>query len=306
MTFGNSCKQMCVLAMMLSTANGQHTVRNSNLYSGDIYLNPAEEDTVTGRTASVQTTAVSGPGKVHLEFLWEPVGAWVDLIGSQLRYPPAFLEWLPTTLGSWTTQKDTVVTYTCPNEPGVIEVCDAWVFFYNCAGCDPALQGGLPGLLQLSNDWERTNCGPSFTNGISPTLHKMKSFRSQLAPGESISFQLPGDAQFLAFGIDRFGVDCGKFDDASTCVATTNGRCKWDAANTKCMNQDCSGGQGQGPAQQCTECPADNLPQWCPGHWSGPLCDMCLLPYGGANCDECAPGLGVYPLCGGGGGGGFM
>ena len=302
---------MCALTLMLSAAvadipvneNGEHTTHGSNLVAGEISVELAGG---AGRTAAVQTTAVSGPGKVHLEFLWEPVGAWVDLIGSQLRYPPAFLEWLPTTLGSWTTQKDTVVTYTCPNEPGVIEVCDAWVFFYNCAGCDPALQGGLPGLLQLSNDWERTGCGPSFTNGISPTLHKMKSFRSQLAPGESISFQLPGDAQFLAFGIDRFGVDCGKFGDASTCVATTNGRCKWDAANTKCMNQDCSGGQGQGPAQQCTECPADNLPQWCPGHWSGPLCDMCLLPYGGANCDECAPGLGVYPLCGGGGGGGFM
>ena len=200
----------------------------------------------------------SAPG-LHVTLLSSGVDAWPNLDGSTLRDVPPFMRLMPTTLANWDMESGTKVKFSCPNEPSLIEVCDAWVFFYSCPqSCVTTYQGGLQGQLAALPGWERTQCAPSFwTNAPGMTfVHPMASFRMQLAPGQSTEFDLLGDAEFLAFGIDSNGVDCTKHLDQNTCPVA-GGRCKWDVDSGMCMNQDCKGRFG--PPPPCRECPWQGL-----------------------------------------------
>ena len=193
----------------------------------------------------------------HMTLLSSGVGAWPDLDGSTLRDVPPFMRLMPTTLANWDMATGTTVKFSCPNEPSLIEVCDAWVFFYSCPqSCVTKYQGGVQGQLAALPGWERTQCAPSFwTNAPGMTfVHPMASFRMQLSPGESTQFDLLDDAEFLAFGIDSNGEDCTKYMDENTCPVA-GGRCKWEteAGAGVCLNQNCKGRFG--PPPPCRECP---------------------------------------------------
>ena len=201
----------------------------------------------------------SSASGLHVTLLSSGVDAWPDLDGSTLRDVPPFMRLMPTTLGNWDMVSGTKVKFSCPNEPYLIEVCDAWVFFYSCPqSCVTTYQGGLQGQLAALPGWERTQCAPSFwTNAPGMTfVHPMASFRMQLAPGESTEFDLLDNAEFLAFGIDSNGVDCTKFKDEPSCPVSGS-RCKWDAEVSVCLNQNCKGRFG--PPPPCRECPWEGL-----------------------------------------------
>ena len=197
----------------------------------------------------------------HMTLLSSGVGAWPDLDGSTLRDVPPFMRLMPTTLANWDMATGTTVKFSCPNEPSLIEVCDAWVFFYSCPqSCVTTYQGGLQGQLAALPGWERTQCAPSFwTNAPGMTfVHPMASFRMQLSPGESTQFDLLGNAEFLAFGVDSNGVDCTKYVDESSC-SVAGGRCRWEteAGAGVCLNQNCKGRFG--PPPPCRECPWEGV-----------------------------------------------
>ena len=219
--------------------------------------------TVT-RPPTPSSDAVSASLPIHLEFLssagnpaWPDISAPTVVPGARLQDPPAHLRLLPTTLSNWDLAAGTEVTYSCPNEPSLIDVCDAWVFFYACPqSCVRTYQGGLPGLLAVTPGWERTQCAPRFTTGAPGTsfVHPMGSFRKQLAPGTSTTFTLPANAEFVAFGIDKDGVDCTQHLTVGACPVA-GGRCTWDGSS--CKNNNCQGRYG--PPPPCTECPWEGL-----------------------------------------------
>ena len=207
---------------------------------------------------------VSASLPIHLEFLssagnpaWPDISAPTVVPGARLQDPPAHLRLLPTTLSNWDLPAGTEVTYSCPNEPSLIDVCDAWVFFYACPqSCVRTYQGGLPGLLAVTPGWERTQCAPRFTTGApgASFVHPMGSFRKQLAPGASTTFTLPANAEFVAFGIDKDAVDCTQHLTVGACPVI-GGRCTWDGSS--CKNNNCQGRYG--PPPPCTECPWKGL-----------------------------------------------
>eukprot|EP01061_Rhynchopus_euleeides_P003970 TRINITY_DN1327_c0_g1_i1.p1 TRINITY_DN1327_c0_g1~~TRINITY_DN1327_c0_g1_i1.p1 ORF type:complete len:285 (+),score=75.43 TRINITY_DN1327_c0_g1_i1:85-855(+) len=199
---------------------------------------------------------VQSPPPVALVLLADGVDAWPDLMGAKLHDHPAFMELLPTTLGQWRLPFGTGVKYTCPDSTKIADVCDAWVFFYTCPQvCSSTYQGGLPGKLMLEG-WERTQCAPRFVTGAgSGFKHPMGGLRIQLARGETVRFELPGTAEFVAFGIDKDGMRCHTYLDASTCPVST-GRCAWrDGA---CKLVDCRS-TAAGPGLPCPECPWEGV-----------------------------------------------
>ena len=223
-----------------------------------------QDGTVTLTEGGLITQAVSASLPIHLEFLssagnpaWPDISAPTVVPGARLQDPPAHLRLLPTTLSNWDLAAGTEVTYSCPNEPSLIDVCDAWLFFYACPqSCVRTYQGGLPGLLAVTPGWERTQCAPRFTTGAPGTsfVHPMGSFRKQLAPGASTTFTLPANAEFVAFGIDKDGVDCTQHLTVGACPVA-GGRCTWDGSS--CKNNNCQGRYG--PPPPCTECPWEGL-----------------------------------------------
>ena len=231
------------------------------LCHGDPATTPVDDATVVltaGMLPGEEGVSASLP--IHLEFLssagnpaWPDISAPRVLPGARLQDPPAHLRLLPTTLSNWDLAAGTEVTYSCPNEPSLIDVCDAWVFFYACPqSCVRTYQGGLAAMLTNTPGWERTQCAPRFTTGAAGTnfAHPMGSFRMQLAPGTSTSFTLRANAEFVAFGIDKDGVDCTQHLTVGACPVA-GGRCKWDGAS--CQNNNCQGRYG--PPPPCTECP---------------------------------------------------
>ena len=204
------------------------------------------------------SSVVVGPvGSINLALMAHGVEAWPDLMGSELRNPPAFLELLPLTIPQWQLPVGVYVKFTCPDTPAVVDVCDAWVFFYTCShSCVTKYQGGIPGLLSVTPGWMRNQCAPRFVTGAPGASfeHPMGAFRRQLARGQSTIITVPGaeKAEFVAFGIDAAGVDCAQHTTPGACPTST-GKCKWDAVNSECRATDCKGGRG--PAPMCPECP---------------------------------------------------
>ena len=204
----------------------------------------------------VNGVRTNAPG-LHVTLLSSGVDAWPNLDGSTLRDVPPFMRLMPTTLANWRMKSGTTVKFSCPNEPSLIDVCDAWVFFYSCPqSCVTKYQGGLQGQLAALPGWERTQCAPSFwTNAPGMTfVHPMGSFRMQLAPGQSTEFDLQDDAEFLGFGIDSNGEDCTKHMDENSCPVA-GGRCRWESG--ACVNQSCKGRFG--PPPPCRECPWEGV-----------------------------------------------
>eukprot|EP01061_Rhynchopus_euleeides_P008660 TRINITY_DN177_c0_g1_i14.p1 TRINITY_DN177_c0_g1~~TRINITY_DN177_c0_g1_i14.p1 ORF type:complete len:262 (+),score=82.78 TRINITY_DN177_c0_g1_i14:135-920(+) len=204
-----------------------------------------------------QSTAIRGTS-VALALLADGVDAWPNLMGSKLHDPPAFLELLPTTLGDWSLPQGTDVKFTCPDSTKIADVCEAWVFFYSCPhSCSGQYQGGVPGLLMVEG-WTRGQCAPRFTTGVgSGFKHPMGSLRKHLARGESYTFTVPNDAEFLAFGIDKDGEECGKHTQVGQCPVAT-GRCKWESG--ACVPTDCKNTfSGPFTNNPCPECPWEGL-----------------------------------------------
>lgn len=204
---------------------------------------------------------------MHMSPLFNNIGAWSNLLGSEIRAVPHFLKHLPTTFGSWSLPADTLVTFSCPDAPNDIDVCDAWVFYYTCASCNdhqdgPA--GGLAALLALDPDWEAVVCAPSFTNGVTGVAHPMRAFRRQLQPGGTAELTLPDVGEFLAFGLEsRDSINCGdaQYNTVQTCPVAHPHRCRWE--DGVCKNQNCDATHrltGPGPRTGCpAPCPYDGL-----------------------------------------------
>lgn len=233
---------------------------------GSVIIDTSHDDhhRVFDRQASaLQTTGTDATNYLHMVPLLDGARAWTNLPdAARFLSPPEFLKHLMTTMASWALFPGTSVTFSCPNAPKDIDVCDAWIFYYTCSECNTqnpfGAAGGLAAALAIDPDWEGVTCAPSFTNGYSDAVHPMRAFRRQLAPGDSAEVILPGVAEFLAFGIDGRAINCEgpAYNTVDTCdTPATEGRCKWEGG--VCKNQNCAR-HGQGPAKPCpSPCPSD-------------------------------------------------
>lgn len=232
---------------------------------GSVHIVDGESANIAGgRKAAVQV--LDEPQFLHMTPLLNGAVSWSNLPdGKSFHDVPNNLKFLPLTMASWALAPGTVVTYSCPDAPDDIEVCDAWLFYYNCPACNPNGEGGIGGglisllTLDMESGWERNNCAPKFTNGWTEVRHPMKALRKQLEPGESAEFITPGVGEFFAFSVDSRGINCGLpyYQSAATCPtgSDVDYRCVWDGIT--CKSQNCQQPHFTGPGGCPGPCPWD-------------------------------------------------
>ena len=87
--------------------------------------------------------------------------------------------------------------------------------------------------------------------------------------------------------------NCAAPFEGDTCDACMPGHITYPTCRACDVAKDC-----KGRAQTVTDKGRTSCVCACDNQWTGDLCDVCPLPkYGGADCNECAPGRINYPTC---------